>query len=137
MRKTCLYFARGDVGTMGIQLPHDHGETISKMLEKIPNEESFIEAAEIFGHLSDATRLRILWLLCHCEECVTNIATAVQMSDSAVSHHLRILKKSGLLKSRRVGKEVHYTLAATEEARLVHRMVDDVFEMSCPNLGLR
>ena len=120
-----------------IHLPHDHGETISKILEKMPDEEAFLEAADVFAHISDATRLRILWLLCHCEECVTNIASAVQMSDSAVSHHLRILKRSGLLKSRRLGKEVHYTLAGTEEAQLVHRMVDDVFEMSFPNCGIR
>lgn len=119
------------------KLPHDHGRELEAVLSKMPDEGAFIEASELFSQLSDATRLRILWLLCHSEECVTNIASAVEMSDPAVSHHLRILKKTGLIKSRRIGKEVHYTLADIEEARLVHRMVDDVFEMNCPNLGIR
>ena len=118
-------------------MPHDHGSQLAAVLKRMPDEGEFITAAEVFGQLSDATRLRILWVLCHSEECVTNIAAAVGMSDPAVSHHLRILKKNGVLKSRRVGKEVHYTLADTEEARLCHRMIDDVFEMNCPGVGIR
>lgn len=103
----------------------------------MPDEGAFAEAADIFGQLSDATRLKILWILCHSEECVTNIAAAVGMSDPAVSHHLRILKSNGYVTSRRIGKEVHYTLAKTETARLMHRMIDDIFEMNCPELGIR
>lgn len=116
-------------------IPHNHGSQLAMVLQKMPAESNFITAAEVFGQLSDATRLRILWVLCHCEDCVTNIAAAVGMSDPAVSHHLRILKKNGVLKSRRVGKEVHYTLAGTKEAQLLHRMVDDVFAMNCPSEG--
>ncbi len=118
-------------------IPHNHGSQLAEVLQRLPGEGSFITAADIFSQLSDATRLRILWVLCHSEDCVTNIAAAVGMSDPAVSHHLRILKKNGVLKSRRVGKEVHYTLADTEEAQLIHRMVDDVFAMNCPNEGIR
>lgn len=118
-------------------MPHDHGSQLAAVLKRMPDEGEFITAAEVFGQLSDATRLRILWVLCHSEECVTNIAAAVGMSDPAVSHHLRILKKNGVLKSRRVGKEVHYTLADSEEAKLIHRMVDDVFAMNCPSAGIR
>ena len=55
--------------------------------------------------LSDPSRLRIFWLLCHCEECVMNISALVDMSSPAVSHHLRNLKASGLIVSRREGKE--------------------------------
>lgn len=118
-------------------IPHDHGPGLAALLKQMPTEEDFITAADVFGQLSDGTRLRILWLLCHSDECVTNIAAAIGMSDPAVSHHLRILKKTGLATSRRVGKEVHYTLADTEEAALVHRMIDDVFEMNCPHFGIR
>jgi DNA-binding transcriptional ArsR family regulator len=118
-------------------LPHEHGGHLCEVLKKIPDNEAFSGAADIFAQLSDVSRLCILWLLCHSEECVTNIAAAVGMSDPAVSHHLRILKTNGLLVSRRIGKEVHYTLASTEEAQLVHRMIDDVFEMNCPTLGIR
>lgn len=118
-------------------LPHCHGEGLQKILCHMPDETHFRTAAEVFQQLSDTTRLRILWILCHSEECVTNIAAAVGMSDPAVSHHLRVLKQTGLATSRRIGKEVHYTLAATEEATLVHRMIDDVFEINCPNAGIR
>lgn len=118
-------------------LPHDHGDNLAHILARMPNEAAFGEAADVFGQMRDATRLRILWLLCHSEACVTNIAAAIGMSDPAVSHHLRILKQTGLAQSRRIGKEVHYTLADTEEARLIHRMIDDVFEMNCPTLGIR
>lgn len=122
---------------MATHIPHEHGSNLEKVLEHMPAEDNFIDTADVFSQLSDATRLRILWILCHSEECVTNIAAAIGMSDPAVSHHLRILKKTGLAVSRRVGKEVHYTLADTEEAKLTHRMIDDVFEMNCPSTGIR
>lgn len=118
------------------KLPHDHGGALHAVLEKMPSAKAVETASDVFSQLSDPTRLRILWLLCHSEECVTNIAAAVQMSDPAVSHHLRILKKTGLAVSRRIGKEVHYTLADTQQALLVHRMVDDMFEMNCIISGL-
>ena len=63
--------------------------------------------------LGDPSRLRIFWLLCHCEECVLNIAAIVNMSSPAVSHHLRLLKSSGLIVSRREGKEMYYRTADT------------------------
>ena len=113
-------------------MPHDHGQEIEKVLMVMPSEKEFMQAADTFQQLGDGTRLRILWLLCHSEECVCNIAAAVNMSDSAVSHHLRILKQTGLLSYRRIGKEVHYTLADTAEAQLVHKMIDDLFAMNCP-----
>ncbi|MBQ8038952.1 MAG: helix-turn-helix transcriptional regulator, partial [Lachnospiraceae bacterium] len=70
---------------------------------------------------------------CHTEECcVSDLAAAVNMSSPAVSHHLRNLKQSGLITSRREGKEVLYTLAKTKEASLVHNMIDDIFEINCP-----
>ncbi len=105
------------------KLPHDHGD-ISKVLERLPDVETFEKVSNIFALVSDVTRLRILWMLCHCEECVCNIASAVDMSAPAVAHHLKILKGAGLIKSRREGKEMHYSLADDETAKLVHQMVD-------------
>lgn len=116
---------------MAGELPHDHGGQLCATLAKMPEEEAFSDAADIFSQLADPSRLRILYLLCHSEDCVTNIAAAVGMSDPAVSHHLRILKKAGVLQSRRLGKEVHYTLADSDYAKLVHRMIDDVFRINC------
>lgn len=122
---------------MAVSLPHHHSDAMQSILSRMPAESHFSSAADVFSQLGDTTRLRILWILCHCEDCVTNIAAAVGMSDPAVSHHLRILKKTGLVVSRRLGKEVHYTLAKTELASLVHRMIDDVIEFNCPDCGLR
>ena len=61
-------------------LPHNHGQNIEKVLNKMPSAEGFTDIAFLFQQLGDPTRLRILWLLCHCEECVCNIAAAVDMS---------------------------------------------------------
>ena len=110
---------------------HDHGHDMENLLVKMPAEEQFFTAADIFAQLCDSTRLRILWLLCHSEVCVSDIATAIGMSAPAVSHHLRTLKQTGLIVGRREGKEVLYALADTKKARLVHNMVDDIFEMDC------
>ena len=114
-------------------LPHKHGQTIEKVLDKMPSVQDFQKIAFLLQQLGDPTRLRILWLLCHSEECVCNLAAAIQMRDPAISHHLRSLKNSGLITSRREGKEVYYTLADTAEAKLLHRTVDALFEMSCPS----
>lgn len=113
-------------------IPHDHGNHTEQLLECMPTEEAFAEAANIFNQLCDSTRLRILWLLCHSEECVGDIAAAIDMSAPAVSHHLRTLRQTGLISGRREGKEVLYTLQETKEAKLVHQMIDGVFEMKCP-----
>lgn len=112
--------------------PHDHGGDLSHALEQMPDPQRFSAAADIFRQLCDGSRLRILWLLCHCEECGINIASAVGMSTAAVGHHLKTLRLHGLVVSRRAGKEVYYTLADTETARLVHKMIDDYFQLNCP-----
>lgn len=111
---------------------HNHGGNLTDLMASIPTEQQFFMAADVFSMLCDSTRLRILWLLCHTEECVSDIAAAVGMSSPAVSHHLRNLKQSGLIVSRREGKEVLYSLAKTKEASLVHNMIDDIFEINCP-----
>jgi len=110
---------------------HNHGGNLADLMASIPTEQQFFMAADVFSMLCDSTRLRILWLLCHTEECVSDIAAAVGMSSPAVSHHLRNLKQCGLITSRREGKEVLYTLAETKEASLVHNMIDDIFEINC------
>ena len=113
-------------------LPHDHGQSIEKELEQMPGVAAFQTVSEIFKQLCDGNRVRIFWLLCHCEECVTNLAALMGMSSPAVSHHLRQLKTSGLLVSRREGKEVYYRAAQTEEAKLLHKMIEKMVEISCP-----
>ena len=101
-------------------LPHDHsGGAMLRLQESVETAGSFQTVADIFKLLSDSSRVRIFWLLCHCEECVVDLSATVGMSPPAVSHHLRQLRESGLLISRRVGKEVYYRAAETEQAQLV------------------
>ena len=114
------------------QLPHDHGQAMERELDHMPSAGEFQTAAEIFKQLGDTSRLRIFWLLCHCEECVINISSMVDMSSPAVSHHLRLLKSSGLIVSRREGKEVYYKAAETEKAQLLHHMIESLVKIACP-----
>ena len=115
-------------------LPHNHTHTedaakLSHHLEKLVD---FQIVSDVFKQLSDSSRVRIFWLLCHCEECVINISALVDMSSPAVSHHLRQLKASGLIVSRREGKEVYYKAADTEVSKLLHRTIEKIMEMTCP-----
>ena len=112
---------------------HDHGEEISEHLrDNVAKTESFRTVSDIFKLLADSSRVRIFWLLCHCEECVVNISILTDMTSPAVSHHLRQLRDSGLIVSRRDGKEVYYKAAATEQVRLLHIMIEKTMEISCP-----
>ena len=115
------------------RLPHDHGQEMEQRLEEMPSTENFQTVADIFKQLGDGSRIRIFWLLCHCEECVINISALVDMSSPAVSHHLRQLKAAGLITSRRDGKEVYYKAAETDRAQLLHHMIEDLVEIACPS----
>ena len=114
------------------KLPHDHGQSMERELDHMPSVEDFQTAADIFKQLGDGSRIRIFWLLCHCEECVINLSAMVGMSSPAVSHHLRQLRSAGLIVNRRDGKEVYYTAAKTERAQLLHHMIESLVEIACP-----
>ena len=113
-------------------LPHDHGQPFEHSLDRMPSVSEFQIAADIFKQLGDGSRIRIFWLLYHCEECVINLSSMVDMSSPAVSHHLRQLKSAGLITSRRDGKEVYYRAAGTERAQLLHRVIEQLIEIACP-----
>ena len=114
-------------------LPHDHGGDVEHVVEHMPKTESFQIVSDIFKLMDDNSRIRIFWLLCHCEECVINISALVDMSSPAVSHHLRQLKNGGLITSRREGKEVYYKAADTAQARLLHHVIEELVEITCPD----
>ncbi len=114
-------------------LPHDHSHEIEQQFEHMPKPEEFGTAAEIFKLLGDISRVRLFWLLCHCEECVLNLSVMMDMSSPAISHHLKLLKMSGLIVSRRVGREMHYRAADTEQAQALHHIIEHVVEISCPS----
>ena len=114
-------------------LPHKHDKNILKVLEKMPDDENFSQAASFFQQLGDPTRLKIFWILCHSKECVSDIAAAVGMSKAVVSHHLQLLRKSNLVKGTRVSQEIHYSLNSTHEAELLHKALGKIFEITCPS----
>ena len=120
-----------------LHLPHHHGEEaqLPGICRELAKTDKFQTIADVFRQLGDPTRVRIFWLLCHCEECVVNISAMMDMSSPAVSHHLRPLRNSGLIVSRRDGKEVYYRAADTAQARLLHQMIERVMEITCPEEG--
>ena len=115
-----------------VPLPHDHGQAIEQELACMPSLDDFQTLADVFKQLGDGSRIRIFWLLCHCEECVINLSAMVSMSSPAVSHHLKQLKSGGLIVSRREGKEMYYKAAETEQARLLHQMIERLVKIVCP-----
>ena len=114
-------------------LPHDHGHLPESLQAVIPKSEIFEKVSDIFKLLNDGRRLQIFWLLCHCEDCVTNISAVLDTSSSVVSHHLKLLKAAGLVISRREGKEVCYTAVSSERTEVLHDMIERVVEVSCPS----
>ena len=115
-------------------LPHNHGEHLEGLLERIPESDEMRAVSDLFKEISDSTRIRIFLLLCHCEECVINISAMMDMSAPAVSHHLARLRSAGLIVSRREGKEVYYRAAESRAAQLMHRMIEDMMEIACPDI---
>lgn len=115
-------------------LPHHHGESWNEaaLKERLADPASFESVSRVLRLLDDTSRVRIFWLLCHCEECVINISALVDMSAPAVSHHLRQLKSGGLIVSRREGKEVYYRTSDTPAARLLHQVIELIMEIACP-----
>ena len=113
-------------------LPHDHGTFWEKHMDSIPKTDEFQTPSDIFRLLGDSSRLRIFWILYHCEECVINISAMMDMSSPAVSHHLKVLKAGRLIVSRRDGKEVYYRAADTKEAALLHHMSEELLKITCP-----
>lgn len=79
--------------------------------ETMPEETELYDLAELFKVFGDSTRIRILFVLFEAEVCVCDLAAALHMTQSAISHQLRILKQNKLVKSRREGKSVFYSLA--------------------------
>ncbi len=107
-------------------LPHHHGSNEDIIIKRIPSQETIQTVSDHLKQLSDPTRLKIFWILCHVEECVINIAAIMEMSSPAVSHHLRLLKAAGLITSRRDGKEMYYKAAETEIVNELHYTVDKI-----------
>ncbi|QCX34184.1 helix-turn-helix transcriptional regulator [Caloramator sp. E03] len=87
-----------------------HEDVVCKVKEKMPNEETLYDLAEFFKVFGDSTRIKIMCALFEEEMCVCDIAALLNMTQSAVSHQLRVLKQSRLVKYRKEGKVVYYSL---------------------------
>lgn len=114
------------------QLPHNHGQAMEQELAIMPSTDDFQTVANVFKQLSDGSRIRIFWLLCHCEECVINLSAMVNMSSPAISHHLKQLRTANLIVSRREGKEVYYKASSSASAQLLHHMIEQMVTITCP-----
>ena len=87
-----------------------HQEVVDEVQSRMPKEETLYDLAEFFKVFGDSTRIRILWALAESEMCVCDIANLLNMTQSAISHQLRMLKQAALVKYRRDGKIVYYSL---------------------------
>lgn len=88
----------------------EHESTIKEISECMPNEEILYDLAELFRVFGDSTRIKIMYTLFESELCVNDIAEVLDMTQSAVSHQLRVLKANKLVKFRRDGKSIIYSL---------------------------
>lgn len=88
-----------------------HEELLKIVTDTMPDETELYDLAELFKVFGDSTRIRILFVLFEAEVCVCDLAMALNMTQSAISHQLKILKQSKLVKSRREGKSIFYSLA--------------------------
>jgi len=87
-----------------------HEETVNYVRERMPAEENLYDLAELFKVFGDTTRIKILCALAESEMCVCDIAVLLNMTQSSISHQLRILKQARLVRYRREGKVVYYSL---------------------------
>jgi ArsR family transcriptional regulator len=87
-----------------------HEEVVNAVKEKMPEEENLYDLAELFKVFGDSTRIKILWALEESDMCVCDIAVLLNMTQSAISHQLRVLKQARLVKFKKEGKVVYYSL---------------------------
>lgn len=105
-----------------------HPDVLNRIQEQMPEEIKLYELAELFKVFGDSTRIRILFVLFEAEVCVCDLAYMLQMNQSAISHQLKILKQSKLVKSRRDGKSVFYSLADEHVRTIVGQGMDHIQE---------
>lgn len=105
-----------------------HRELLDLVDEKLPDEDELYDLAELFKIFGDSTRIRILFVLFESEVCVCDLAECLRMTPSAISHQLRILKQNKLVKSRRAGKSIFYSLADEHVRAIIGQGLEHVQE---------
>lgn len=106
----------------------EHGDVINRVQAQLPDDEDLYDLAELFKIFGDSTRIRILYVLFEEEMCVCDIARVLTMTQSAISHQLRLLKQSKLVKNRREGKTVFYSLADEHVRAIINQGMEHILE---------
>jgi ArsR family transcriptional regulator len=107
---------------------HAHEDIVEKVRRELPGEDTLYDLTELFRIFGDSTRVRILYVLFEAEMCVCDIAQLLGMTQSAISHQLRALKNVRLVKSRREGKTVFYSLADDHVKTIIDQGLEHVRE---------
>ncbi len=117
---------RMEIESCGFLCVHEH--VVARVQREMPGDADLLRLADLFKVFGDGTRIRILYVLFEAEVCVCDLARLLGMTQSAVSHQLRILKQAQLIKSRRDGKTVFYSLADDHVATLLKQGMEHVLE---------
>lgn len=112
----------------GKEYIHVHEKVVEKVQNKMPAEEKLQGLADFFKVFGDTTRIKILYVLLQSEMCVYDIATLLNMTQSAISHQLRILKQMQLVKFRREGKIVLYSLSDSHIENILNQGMEHISE---------
>lgn len=107
---------------------HAHDEIVERVQEEMPGEDTLYDLTELFRIFGDSTRIRILYVLFEAEMCVCDIAALLGMTQSAISHQLKALKNARLVKSRRDGKTVFYSLADDHVKTIIDQGLEHILE---------
>ena len=107
---------------------HAHEELVEKVRRELPGEDTLYDLTELFRIFGDSTRIRILYVLFESEMCVCDLAKTLNMTQSAISHQLRILKQMKLVKNRREGKTVFYSLADGHIKTIINQGMEHIQE---------
>lgn len=107
---------------------HKHEELLDEVNARMPEEDKLYDLAELFKVFGDSTRIRILFVLFEEEMCVCDLASALNMTQSAVSHQLKILKQAKLVSGKREGKSVIYSLADSHVRSIIAQGIEHVEE---------
>lgn len=110
------------------QTPHVHQDAVTIVNHMLPDELKLYDLAELFKIFGDSTRIRILYVLLAREVCVCDLASILDMTVSAISHQLRVLKQARLVKYRKSGKTVYYSLADEHVQMILQQGMDHIEE---------
>lgn len=117
-----------DQNIQSCEFMYVHEDIVEKVQKSMPDEDELYDLAELYKVFADSTRIKILYVLFESEMCVCDIAQLLEMSQSAISHQLRVLKQSKLVKFRRDGKTIFYSLADDHVRTIMNQGIEHIEE---------